>query len=564
LLLAAPLLVAPLLAGETDKNPFSGTMRKAADEGGVVSITVPERWTDKEKAGDVLIHVYAAGGGGHDILVVREQNQGDIDALRDRYLEYDSGRYPGNSVKKVGEPYFGYRMDVPDKQLVVLRAFATHGTYGIILSITSRLANYDQYHAAKLAWVASTLTVDGTRTGGFSENGSLSGSPARHWDASGRVSIVAPGGWKPIELEGDEILVVARRGKSTEPRLFVNRWIGADSASLAITKIAREWKANYKTARFERLDGEPPRMIVQGREGDWVDYFVASFDGKDGYTVRLTVRRGALDTLREAADEAAKSIAFLDAPYYEPTPPASDITQAYKKLLVLHARAEQVGAMDDVGKAYEAFLKSWGKHGIAYDRSGPPLHVVLCGADGFKEASSYLGAPPAAYDRARRCVAIAGSPGEKPEAWRGAVYAAFAEALLHRDLKAAPPPWFRRGLADCLRAAGATGEVDGEIPEYLGRLQQRVGTNLPEPIEAVCAWSENDFRTDQTLDKPAHAWGYVHLMLFGKGALPTDFKKWSKALAKARNTAPPFQPKKPGEARNELQEHVAKRWSAGD
>jgi len=102
LLLAGLLLPAPATAEETD-SPFRGKLRQASDETGVVSITVPERWTDKERGGDILIRVYATGGGGHDIMVIREAGQGDVDALRDRYLEHDNGRYPGSSVEKLAE-----------------------------------------------------------------------------------------------------------------------------------------------------------------------------------------------------------------------------------------------------------------------------------------------------------------------------------------------------------------------------------------------------------------------------------------------------------------------------
>jgi len=563
-LLALPLL-APALRAEEGQNPFGGELRKAADEDGVVSITVPKRWVDRDRGADCIIHVYAAGGGGHDVLVTREGGQGDIDALRDRYLKHDTGRFAGAVVQKISEPYFGYRLDSEEQKLVVLRAFATQGGVGIILSITSRIENYDRYYKDKLAWVASTLSVNGARTGGFSNSGSLSGLPERHWDKTGGVSIVAPGGWKPVELEGDEVLLVARRGRSGEPRLFVNKWIGAESASLAITKIAREWKQNYKTARFERLEGEPPRMIVQGRDGDWVDYFIAAFDGKVGWTVRLTARRGGFDDLRAAADAAAQSLAFMDAPYYPPEPPALDLAKEYKKLLRFTAKAEQAGAIDDVGKTFESFLKVWGKVGIEYDRRAEPLSVILSSDAAFGEMSNHFGAAPAAYDRSRRCVVATPPPAEKPDAWRGAIYAAFAEALLHRDLKVAAPPWFRRGFCSCLRAAGLSdGDPEAEVPEFVGRLQLRVGGNLPEPTASLWQWTDADYRADETLDKPAHAWGYVHRMVFGKGALATTYKKWVKALAKARNTAPPFQLKKPEDARAELADYIAKHWSARD
>jgi len=564
LLLAGLLLPAPATAEETD-SPFRGKLRQASDETGVVSITVPERWTDKERGGDILIRVYATGGGGHDIMVIREAGQGDVDALRDRYLEHDNGRYPGSSVEKLAEPYFGYRLHDPARKQVVLRAFATHGSTGIILSISSRDARYDQLYKEKLAWVASTLTVGGKRRGGFPSSGSGGGKlPRRCWDESGTVSVVAPAGWAPIELQGDELLCIARRGGKTEPRLFVNRWEGAESASLALTKIARDWKANFKTARFERMGDDPPRMIVRGRDADWVDYFIASFDGKVGCTVRLTARRGGFDDLREVADEAAQSLAFLHAPYFEAKPPGRDISKEYKDLVVVHAKAELAGDLETMGKEFEGFLKAWKRHGVDIDRRAAPLHVVLSNESEFRELSGYFGEPPAQYDRARRCVTVLPPPNDGAAEWRGAVYRAFAEAMLHRDLTVAPPPWFRRGLADCLRAAGAAGEAEGEIPEYVGRLQQRAGESKPDPLPAVLGWSEGDFRSDASLDKAAHAWGYLHLMKFGRGSLSSDYKKWQKSLEKARNTAPAFSSKKADEAPAELAGHVAKTWGGGD
>ncbi|MHC4451278.1 MAG: hypothetical protein ACYS0E_14260 [Planctomycetota bacterium] len=554
------ILSAPSWA-EGEKVPYRGPFRKAVDEGGAVSITIPKRWADKERAGEMLIHVMGAGG--HDITVTRESGQGDVDALRDRYLQHDNGRYAGSSVKKIEEPYFGYRLHIPEKKQVVVRAFASQGNAGLILTITSRDARYDKLYKDKLAWVASTLTVDGSRTGGYSDSGGSSGLPGRFWDESGAVSIVAPGGWRPIELQGDEVLCVARRGKAGEPRLFVNKLIGAGSASLAITKIARDWKVSYKNARFERLEGDPPRMVVHGRDGDWVDYIVGSFDGQVAYAVRLTTRRGSYDKLRPVADAAAKSIAFATAPWFEPTPPSRDLTEEYKKVLVLHAAAEQSGSLEKIGAEFDGFLKVWSKVGVGFNRRAPPLAVVVCAREDFAEDSNHFGRQPAAYDRGNRCVVVTPMPSKKPEPWRGALYAAFAEACLHRDLKAPPPPWFRLGLAACLRAAGQSdGKASAEIPEYAGRLQQRLGSNTPETIARVAKWTEGNFRRDATLDKGAHAWGYVHLMLFGKGKVAGTYKKWKKALAKARNSAPPFKPKK-SDGAAELKAHIEKEWGAG-
>ncbi|MHC4941133.1 MAG: hypothetical protein ACYTHK_19530 [Planctomycetota bacterium] len=552
------ILAAPAFAEDI---PFSGAMRKASAEDGAVTITVPKRWTDKEKAGDMLIRVYATGSGGHDITVTRESGQGDVDGLRDRYMEHDTSKNAGSSVQKVDEPYFGYRLEIPDRKLTVVRAFAAQGNAGLILTITSRSANYDKYYAKKLAWVASTLTVDGTRTGGYTDSGP-SGLPRRYWDDAGAVSIVAPAGWKKIERQGDELVCIARRGKSGEPRLFVNRMTGSASATLALQQVARDWGVNFKKMKSEMLEGNPPRMVVRGREGDWIDYFVGAFDGDVGYTVRLTVRRGSFDKLTPVADAAAKSIAFTNAPYSDPTPPDRDITEDHKKVLTLHAAAEQSGAMGKVGAQFDLFLRVWTRHGVGYDRRAAPLHVVLAAAEDFGPSSSYFGAAPAVYDRASRCIVATPMPKEKVEEWRAALYAAFAEACLHRDLKAQPPVWYRRGLVSCMYAAGLSGgKPDAEIPEYAGRLTQRLGASNPETIMKVWKWTEGDFRKDPTVDRRAHAWGYVHLMLFGKGKVAGAHKKWKKQLPKARNKPPPFV-LKGSDGASDLKAHIEKKWGS--
>ena len=66
------LVLAAASNAEDEKPPYRGALRKAADEEGTVSITVPKGWTDKEKPDGTLIHVYATAGGGHDIAVTRE------------------------------------------------------------------------------------------------------------------------------------------------------------------------------------------------------------------------------------------------------------------------------------------------------------------------------------------------------------------------------------------------------------------------------------------------------------------------------------------------------------
>ncbi|MHC4955704.1 MAG: hypothetical protein ACYTGZ_17775 [Planctomycetota bacterium] len=552
----------PALAEEA-KSPFRGELRKAMDSEGRISITVPKRWTDKELAEGQMLRVYALGSGGHDITLHREKSQADVDTLRDRYLQHDSGKFPGCTIKKIGEPYFGYRLDSTTAKRVVVRAFAVDGPDGLVLTITSRIAVYDQYYASKLAWVASTLNVGGVRTGTESGGEVRVEAAARAYDKAGSLSVHVPAGWRAVEPEDEEILFVAPGGRKAGTRVLVKHWGGSSSASLVLAKVAAEWKRSYGGAVLKRLQGSPPRLLVKGRAGDSVDYFIGVANGDEGYTVRLIVREGSYERTRNIADEIAASLVFTTAPWKAPTPPDRDLKRDHKKMLVLHAAAEISGGLDKVAAEFDRFLKHWMRLGLGFDRKAPPIHALICANDEFAGFSNLFGEPPAVYDRLTRTVVAVTPPKEEKALaeWKGALDSAFAEALLHRDVNRRLPAWMRRGLASCMFASGRTGgKPNGEVPALAGILLQRTEAKLPDNLGVVFGWPEGDYLRDDSRVKQAHAWGYVHLMLFGKGGVPNAYKKWKKALLKSKNRVPKFDLKKYKNAREDLLAHVAKNW----
>jgi len=567
LLLVAVVGVVDSVAGEETDSPYRGELRESIDAEGRISITVPVLWMDKELAQDQVLRVYARGGGGHDIMVERRKNQADVDELRDAFLKHDAAAMAGSTVKKIGTPFFGYRVMAPAQKRVILRAFAADGPDGLVLTISSRFARYEQLYAEKLAWVASTLKVAGVRTGtGAGDSVGTSGVQRIH-DKDGLFSVLAPPGWKAAELKGDESLSIAPGGRATGARILVKYWGDNSNASLVLTKVASHWKQNHRAAALERLQGDPPRLIAKGRQGDSIDYFIGIANGAKGYTVRLVVREGSYERLRTIADEMANSLVFLTAQWSEPVAPDLDLNRMHRKTLGLHGAAEQAGSLDVVASEFDRFVKQWKRFGFGFDRKAPPIHVVVCAADDFDGTASLFGSPPAGYNRQDRLIIVIPPPADprKLAEWRGALDYALTEALLHRDLKVSAPPWLRRGLANCMRASGLqSGKPDGEVPALVGMLLLRSGKKWPERLVTVRGWSEGDFLRDELQDKQAHAWGYVNFMLFGKGALSNTYKKWKKALLKATRRVPKFDVKKYSSEQPDLQAYVAKRWGDAD
>ena len=564
--LAAIVLVCGAARGEDEKPPFRSELREALDAEGRISITVPKRWTDKELAEGQVLNVYALGGGGHIITLIREGGQGDTDALRERYLKHDGGRFPGSTVKKMSEPYFGYRLHSKAQKRMVVRAFAGDGNDGLILTIVSRDAYYDRAYAKQLAWVAGSLKVAGRKTGSGGSGAGASGAQ-RLYDKSGAFSFIAPPGWKAVEPDDEEIFVVAPGGRSRGIRIVFHSWGNSMTASLVLTKVASRWKTSYRGVRMERLKGAPPRMVVRGRQGESVDYLIGLDDGDTGYTLRLIANDASFERTRSVADEMAHSIAFTRARWKAPAPPETEITSDHKKMLTVHAAAETAGAVDPIKVEYDRFVKLWPRLGTKIDRKAPPLHILVCAEDEFAATANRYGEVPAAYDRLSRMVVVIAPPKDAAQRadWRGALAYAITEATLHRDLRVAPPPWFRRGLAGCMQGA-ARGESKGkgseEVPVLVGRLLAKGSETVPERLAAVMAWSEGDYIADKTLDKQAAAWAYVNMMIFGKGALPNAYRKWKKSMFKANRKLPKFVLKKYDKEAEDLKAHIAKQWDS--
>ena len=186
------LLLLPVAAFADD--PWANVkMKEVAGVEGRVKATVPDSWRPQPVSGNIILRVIATHGGGHDLMVVRENGQDDPDKQRDRYVQYDSGKHPGAEVKKYNTPFYGYRLDAPGENRVVLRAFVTDGTDGLVVSLSSRLKMYDQVWAAKMMAVLGSLQVDAPAGGAKPED---EGAERRVWDDKARVSLVVPAAWK--------------------------------------------------------------------------------------------------------------------------------------------------------------------------------------------------------------------------------------------------------------------------------------------------------------------------------------------------------------------------------
>ena len=558
---------AAMASAEEAKSPFRGEMRRAVDEDGRISITVPKRWTDKELAEGQVLRVYALGSGGHDIKIERRQGEGDVSRMRDEFLKHDSAALPGSTVKKYASPFFGYRVDAPGQQRVVLRAFAPDGNDGLVLTITSRFAHYEKLYWKYLSWVAGSLTVEGRPTGNTDGGGDAATGARRIHDKDGKFSVLAPAGWKPTEAKEYELLSLSPGGRARGTRILVDDLGDSTTDSLVLTKIATEWKRNYPGAVMKRLPGDPPRLLVKGRQGDSVDYFIGLANGDHGYSMRLIVREESYERTRSIADEMARSLVFTESSWQEPQSPEKDLDRLHRKSIRLHGAAEFAGHLDELAAEFDRFMGQWKRLGFPVDRKAPPLHALVCPEGEFAATANLFGEPPAAYDRLTRIVVVVPPPSEDAPraAWRGAVDAAFTEAILHRDLNVPAPAWFRRGLAHCMRSSGLqNGKPDGAVPALVGVLAERAGDKPPEPLATVLAWTEGDFLRDDSSEKAAHAWGYTHLMLYGRGGLPNAYKKWRKSLLKANRKTPAFKVGKYEKDAADLQAYIQKHWVSED
>jgi hypothetical protein len=210
----------------------------------------------------------------------------------------------------------------------------------------------------------------------------------------------------------------------------------------------------------------------------------------------------------------------------------------------VHAKVEQAGTIPEVVKLLRGFEKDWRRVGLGDAKKPPPIHILVAADEAFAETSHGFGERPAAYDRSTCMVVVAPRPADRGlhDGWRGDIYAALAEASLHRDMAGKVPPWLRAGLAACLEAAGRSDKgPDEPHPAYVKVLDNRAATEQLTPLAEVLARTNADYFMAETPVNHAMAWGYTHLMLFGSGTLPGIYRKWKKAAERARRGMPAFE-----------------------
>ncbi|MHC4163492.1 MAG: hypothetical protein ACYSUM_15295 [Planctomycetota bacterium] len=551
--------LAAAAAAQENPDPKDATQELKGPAGRIV-ITVPASWRSHPPSGSIILRAIARGAyGGHDLIIVREEGQADVDKQRDRYMEYDGGKYGGGEFKKIAEPFFGYRLNVPDQNRVMVRAFVTDGNDGLVLSVSSRLQFYDKYWAKKVVDVLASLKIGAG--GAVTEHPEQAGEKRRVFDRTGQVSVVAPGVWKSLETETEEeLLFLGLKGTSKGPTIRIVDRGGPTNASLVLLKIAGQWRKAYGGISLKRVGTNPPALMAKNRKEGWVDYLIAFAAGNQGYTLSLSVREGSFERFKALADEMAGTVVFMSGAYAPPAELPGDLTVEHRKTAVLHLPAEQVSAADKIAQQLSTFQRQWRR--IAVGKAvKAPLHIVITDADSFPELSHGFGETPAAYDRLICAVVTLPPPSLKENVplWRGRLYAALAEASMHRDLKVAPPAWLLAGLAACIEAAGRTGKgPDQANPGLVKLLDLKTSTDSHMPLKQVLRLTYADMAADPK--NLTMAWGYTHLMNFGGGTLASTYKKWTKALAKAKTGVPKFDLKKYDRAEEDLKRHVFKHW----
>lgn len=542
MLAALTALLLAVSGATAQDDPFKGPTKVVKGPEGRVSITVPARWREESISGNIVLRVRAPYGGGHDIIVTREAGQSDVDAQRDRYLAYDSGKYAGSEVKKLSKPFYGYRLNAPSKNVVIFRRFIADGEDGLVVASSSRLKMFDETYADQVLAVLSSIQVAGGAGGGATV--AEEGGERRVFDPAAVVSLVAPAAWKslPPDAEEKEVLTLGLKGSRSGPVIRLLDMGSPTNANLVLSNLSRQWKVFGKIVS-KRFPGKPPRMMCVNKKPGWIEYVIAYAVGSHGYALHLTVREGSFEKFRAIADTIGGTVVFTDGEFAPPKSAPGEIHEEYHRAFVVHAKVEQAGAVPQIVKLLGRFEKDWRRIRIGKLKKPPPIEILVAPADGFAEASHGFGEPPAAYDRSTCLVVVAPRPDDRAmqDAWQGRVFAALAEATLHRDMAGRVPPWLRTGLAACMEAAGRSGEgPDEPHPAYVKVLDNRAATDTLLPLKDVLARTNADYFMAETLVNHAMAWGYTHLMLFGKGSLPGIYRKWKKAAEKARHGTPEF------------------------
>jgi hypothetical protein len=300
--------------------------------------------------------------------------------------------------------------------------------------------------------------------------------------------------------------------------------------------------------------------MAKNRKEGWVDYLIAFAAGGRGYTLSLSVREGSFERFKALADQMAGTVVFMNGAYAPAAQMPGDLTVAHKKTAVLHLPAEQASAADKIGQQLSTFQRHWNRIAVGKPVK-TPFHIVITDAESFAEVSHGFGEKPAAYDRLTCAVVTLPQPSLKANVplWRGRLYAALGEASMHRDLKVAPPAWLLAGLTACIDAAGRTGKGPAEgNPALVKLLDLKTSTDSHMPLKQVFLLTHADMATDPK--NLTMAWGYTHLMNFGGGSLASAYKKWTRALAKAKTSTPKLDLKKYDRAEEDLKRHVFKLW----
>ncbi|MGQ0612908.1 MAG: hypothetical protein ACT4PV_04090 [Planctomycetaceae bacterium] len=558
----------PLAAGDPS-NPFKGPVRSVSDAAGRLSLTIPEKWQTQAVSGSELLHAFAPshlGMGGHDLLAVAEAGQVDRERQRKRYLDYDGAKDPDARFQNVDQPYFGYRVDLTreGRKLVLVRVFLVSGNDGVVLTVTSRLENYDTVWAEQIqAVAASAKTAAAERPAGDAEVAGA-GSKRRITDSKARISLVLTEKWKTLPTqEASEWLALSYGTSESAARAVFSERGVTPTAALVLTKVYAEWKQAYADIHLERLDGEPPRMLVRNRKPDHIDYIIAMQAGRQGYTLMLTARVGEFERVRAAADELAASIVILGAPYQEPVAPPDPVVKTVGVTVALHLPAGMGKAADALAALIDPFWKAAQPFRFGDWRRVGPLRIRIVEERTFEEASHLFGVRPSAYDPLARLVIATPPPEAEPATYQGLLYASLAANFLHRDLPFPAPPWFREGVAACLEAAGRGGGApDAAHPALAARLLPRAESGSIIALRDLLHLGEADFASAETPDLRAASWGYVHYLAFGRGPESAAYRKWTKSFAQARDAAPDFDLKACEKAAENLAKHALKLWGS--
>ncbi len=545
-------------AGLTQDSPFVGKTQLLKDADGKIEITLPDQWKAGQPSGNVIMRAKAPRAhGGHSLIVSREAAQDDVDKQRERYIRYDSGQYAGAEVAKLETPFFGYRMQAPSKDKVMLRAFVTEGDDGLVISLSSPLRTYKHWSKLMMGIMGSV------KLGQPQTKKDLKTKVRRVFDDTGVASFVAPGKWRPVKADRDsgELMVIALKGKRTEPHIILLDRGGPTNPDLVLSGLLREWKQNYAGIYMKRLPGSPPRLLAKNRKQDWADYVTTFAVGSHGYAFQLVVGLGSYERYKSVADEMFATLAIRGGPFPALAEQPGDVHVPVRKQAFVHAATDHEKLAKGVAKTASSFFKHWGRLGFKPGKGALPLQIQLVESSDFAAASNGLGEEPVAYNYARGVV-VAVVPDKDDlikSAWAGRLYAALTKACLHRELKGTAPPWFEIGLSLCFDAAGRTGEKPStRHPAYVSEIE-RLGDSL-NPMDRLFERTHASFESADDVTPYALAWAYTSLMLYGNTPLTGIYRKWKKAKLAGKEPNPKFELGRYKDSAKDLAEYAAKNW----